>query len=607
MPIKPVSGEIKSQDINNNLSYLDSMMSNPLSTAMVNGEKVSMDLLSTQVLQAMTGNTPISLGLQVNKGVVYPLKNLVKGGTTYPVATHISNLILDVKVLGAKKGKLYSIDWIGNGISSNGENRYSIAISEFDKGLYATNGESSRRRLVDFRNTNFPAPTETVVTRSIEIEGEGLTFVITYDRTAFESRNFVAINYSDTNGDARGAVIDEVSYFYSNNTVLSNDANNPFLVCQKLGSNHRVQFSYNQEKSMIVDFDKLGINQIIHMRRIYLANKLDGKLDFSFGGGTLIKDIDTDWISPYGLTALTNPLNSNSFTTGGNHGTNSASGFPTAKNVSVKMFADDKVVNDGETLSANEKVVIQVVNYVSAANVIDTTTGQKRDSVAEYVTYTIRPRTIDVSVTLEAIEETRLNYYLGIQAEKEGPWYKKLYYMPDSSPTIFDIEMNTAEGNSGLYPNSKADRFVMKKDQIALIGYRSNDIGMGRSTMIDGQKVFRHTANLSGKVYGHLVGNPVTLKTGDTVFFSGSFTITEPLECPGAETAYVISDGQRKVYCVDFFNATSNTFLKVDEIDYNKRIEVIEKSASVTVDNFISSKGLKMSSTGYGQLKFRVI
>src|SRR5690606_1686153 len=135
----------------------------------------------------------------------------------------------------------------------------------------------------------------------------------------------------------------------------------------------------------------------IHMRRIYLGDKIDGKFDYSFSSGALWKDIDTDWISPYGLQALTNPLNTNSYTTGGNHGTNSASGFPTARNITVKMYADNKLVNDGEKVSAYEKVVVQVVNYVSAANVIDTTTGSKRDSVAEYVTYTIKPKTVDVS------------------------------------------------------------------------------------------------------------------------------------------------------------------------------------------------------------------
>ena len=52
----------------------------------------------------------------------------------------------------------------------------------------------------------------------------------------------------------------------------------------------------------------------------------------------------------------------------------------------------------------------------------------------------------------------------------------------------------------------------MKKDNFVLIVQRSNEIGIGRSTMIIGHKIFKHTAGISGKVYGHLIGAPKRLK-----------------------------------------------------------------------------------------------
>ena len=208
---------------------------------------------------------------------------------------------------------------------------------------------------------------------------------------------------------------------------------------------------------MIIDFDELGINKIFHPRRIYFLDKVNGGLNPSFTGATLIKSINTDWISPYGLAAINNPLNSNSFTVGGNHGTNSSSGFAIARNISISMYTDNKLVGDRQAIYAKEKVVIEVLNYIAAPNVIDLTTGAKRDSVAEY---TITPKNINVSVTLEALEEVDLKYYLGIQAEKDGPWYKYLYYMPDVNQTIIDMTVDTMEGILG---------YILIRKQIVLL------------------------------------------------------------------------------------------------------------------------------------------
>lgn len=535
--------------------------------------------------------------LKNNSGVVYPFKNIKRDNTMNAESKEINAAILDVKIYNAKKGKKYKIDFIGNGTTAWGEPNYSVYLQEMDAEF------QNIVQIFNRSNHNFSAPNEAVVTRTISTDSTDIIMSVTIDYSKMTKLSY-AMNTSGSEG--YGYIVDESNYYYTATVFGESDVSGFPLMCSKIGTNHRVQFPFSDTKNMIIDFDELGINKIFHPRRIYLLDKVNGGLNSSFTGATLIKSINTDWISPYGLAAINNPLNSNSFTVGGNHGTNSSSGFATARNISVSMYADNQLIGDGQAIYAKEKVVIEVLNYIAAPNVIDLTTGAKRDSVAEYVTYTITPKNMNVSVTLEALEEVDLKYYLGIQAEKDGPWYKNLYYMPDVNQTIIDMTVDTSEGNSGLYPDSEADRFVMKKANFILIGQRSNEIGVGRSTMVTGQKLFKHTAGIGGKVYGHLIGTPQRLKVGDTIYFTGSYTFTESLSCPGAETAYFIKEGQAKIYCVDFFKAVSNTFLQVDKEDFNKKISIVEKSESVTVDSFTSSRGLKMSTTGYGQLKFKV-
>ena len=107
------------------------------------------------------------------------------------------------------------------------------------------------------------------------------------------------------------------------------------------------------------------------------------------------------------------------------------------------------------------------------------------------------------------------------------------------------------------------------------------------------------TAN---KAYLHNISSrTATLFSGQSLYYRGGYTFTTPLECPGAESAYIIKFGGKNTYVVDFI-ASADTILKTLPIDMGK----IVKSDSITCDSFITSKGLKISSSGYGQIKFIV-
>lgn len=699
---------------------------------------------SRKQIDAMKGT------LNQNRGVIYPLKNIKRSGVDYPVDDRVKNVILDIKVIGAKNGKVYTLDYIGNGAVVDNIARYGVTISEYDKATFETNAEASKRQLIYYRTIDFPAPTTDVVTRIVDIEGEDISFVITYDKTKMNGISFPIADID--NGYAKGTIIDENCYsknvgvnktagnllanqgsvfpfkslkrdgsdnkeiqemhnailnvkvinakpgkkykidFLGNGTTAWGDPNysvylqemddnfmnivqiftrtnqtneippkgivskfitntgtdiilavtidysklnslqsyvmntstgngygyiidescyiykkeNPEvktnlpLVCRRDGKRLRVKSRYSDSKDLVIDFDELGINAIIHPKRFYMQDRSAAGLSNLFSDAGLWHTITTDWISPYGIMATTNTVSSSSFTVGGNHGTDSGSGFATARFISCKLKADNVEIKDGEVAFAQEKITIETIHYISASNAINTTTGSKRDSVKEIVTYTVTPNNIAVSVTLEALEPVKITRYFGLQTTK-SVMQDKMYYMPDTTPTIFDI--TTLDfGESGKRPSSSADRFVLSKDENVLVGYINRDIGIGFSQIADNEAVIYHTDT---KVYMPSVkGTEVTMAVGDSMYYYGGYTLMNALECTGAQKAYFTRDGDKKVYCVDFFNAVSNTFLKIPEEDRNKRVEVIQKGSGVTVDSFVSGKGLKMSATGYSQLKF---
>jgi hypothetical protein len=534
--------------------------------------------------------------LDNNRGVTFPLKNVVKDGVTNTVSQQVKDVLLDVKVINAKQGKYYSISYIANGYNDS----WGFSIDEYDKATYGTNSADSKKQIAYYLNNKFSAPINTPSTRALTIDD--MIFVITVDYSKF-STNYLNIN-SSASGQAMGVVIDESCYiFKANQTVVLSERFALPMACKKVGTNHAVKFRYSGTKDMVIEFDLLGVNQITHLKRVYLQDKTYGTIDTNLTDSkTLLYEATSDWISPYRIEALNNGNGNALFTTGANHGTDNGAGFPTASNVETKMYADDHEVKDGESAFVKDKVVIRTVQHVAAYNTIDLSTGVKRDSLKEIVTYMITPRCMNITLEMEALEDLKIRNYSGIQAQK-GAWNQTLYYMEDTGkPIKFDIS-GSVTGESSKKPNGQPDRWVMKKDGNAVVAYYDTSIGLGtRTGVADTEAMFFHTDT---KIYGKLIYNPdgQTLYQGNSLYWSGGYAFTPGLECVGAETAYYYYLAGKKVYVVDFF-AAANTYLKVEPSDVNKKVTILQKSNSITCDTFVSSRGLKINATGYGQLKF---
>ncbi|RHW37327.1 hypothetical protein D1B31_16315 [Neobacillus notoginsengisoli] len=547
----------------------------------------------------------IGLGyLENNRGVDYPLRSVVRDGVKSPISQEVKDVILDAKVINAEQGKYYTIAYIANGYSDS----YGFTIRQYDKATFSTDSLSSESQLITYVQEKYSVPLENPVTRVVNV-GD-LIFVITLDYSKIKM-NFLNIN-SIKSGIEHGwsAIIDENNYIFKKKRTIEvgKDRYSFPLVAYKSGTTLGIKFEYSDVQNMIVEFDLLGINQITHLKRIFLQDKVGGTHDLDmFSNRTLLNEVLSDWISPYRLTALNNTINNpRLFTTGANHGTDNGEGLPTARNGGARIFVDDMELRDGETAFAREKVVIETIQYVSCWNAINLSTGAKRDSLKETIKYTITPGNIAVSHNQEALEDLMNKDYGGLQSTK-GAWGDKIYFMDDpAAPIVYDISgTNTAQ--SSLKANGLPERWVTKKGGNVLVAYFDKEIGLGNRQYVNDTESPLYTTGT--KIYGRLIwnGNGVMMRAGESFYWVGGYTFTKGLNCPGAETAYKIRNhGGKKVYVVDFNNAATSTYLQVDPTDFNKKITVIEKSSSITVDNYISAKGLKISASGYGQLKFTV-
>lgn len=76
--------------------------------------------------------------LLVNSGVAYPLRQMTRGGITSPANTSWNNLILNVRVIGAREGEYYQIAYQQNEALLNGANNFSWIIKKFDSANFET-------------------------------------------------------------------------------------------------------------------------------------------------------------------------------------------------------------------------------------------------------------------------------------------------------------------------------------------------------------------------------------------------------------------------------------------------------------------------------------
>lgn len=198
---------------------------NPLGSMQTQGQKVPLDMLGDDVMQALDGNTVIELArgyFENNRGVEFPLRNAVKDGEIGTISTTVKNVILDAKVFGAKIGYFYRITMIANGFESNGKQRWGVTLEEWDIDSYV-NGGTGRNFIFIYNddtlqansgNANWQKVSDRIET--ITVDNGDIALSVTIDREAISnapgSANGLFLNLATAN--APTAIIDPSNYFF---------------------------------------------------------------------------------------------------------------------------------------------------------------------------------------------------------------------------------------------------------------------------------------------------------------------------------------------------------------------------------------------------------
>ena len=221
MTLKAISGKIESQELNDNFSYLSTLASNPLASMMLNGSKIPLNMFANDALEAIGGDTEIELSrgyFENNRGVDYPLRNMIKGGEIGTISEFAKSAILDVKVFGARIDCYYRITFIANGYISREQERWGITLEEYPKSSFSSSGEMSRQifnyasPVLEGNEGNANWQKESDGIETITVDNGEIAVSVTIDRqviTDTDSRGFLNLN-----SEASTAIIDPSNYFF---------------------------------------------------------------------------------------------------------------------------------------------------------------------------------------------------------------------------------------------------------------------------------------------------------------------------------------------------------------------------------------------------------
>ena len=285
--------------------------------------------------------------------------------------------------------------------------------------------------------------------------------------------------------------------------------------------------NYEENRDMLVQVLKKGINKLPDISRIgSVENKGDEVLIDSTGlpirqitGGT------TDYLSPSVVYAVNNldgdfPDMTSGKYTGGWHGYNNASqnSTPTAKNVSYKVFCDEKELLPNERMRGS-KCVIDIVNQIQASNT-EKSDGSGRNVVEQHFRLSIDKNcTIQVDCEITALEDVHYQLYFGLSV---------LHTMPEN---VFFVGSRVNRGGQVISKvNYSEDKFCTLVKQIG----ENDTLEMGIDTDVDLGMQYANLEKSSfimsnSKSYAVLINcdgndsNRLSLKKGEKVFWRGYY------------------------------------------------------------------------------------
>lgn len=479
----------------------------------INGNTITKSMLKDNVVD----HTKTSLDtMSINKGKDFPMVKI--GADTKQV---ILDAVLDMKIHFADVNAVYSLNYIGKD-STSWETTPQTFI---EMAMSYDNFNESHLPLIGRLQTNEQALGNNntgIKTHIINWEGIDEVISITIDWDALMANNNFRsdgkVNY----------IINPSQYFFRRSSkgkpVDDLEDNMAFNIN---GRDIKVKEKLNDTSNIIYEFGTLSPNDFFEIKNIRTQSNSSNVEDYS--GDELLRS-STDWVSPYGMLADTNPVTDSRFTVGGGHGTSGGAGFPTGSYIGISnLKVDGKGVINGNHIG--KELTFTIEHYISASNVINLETGEKRNTAKETRYYKINKDGIHVEVGLEALEDITLTHYAGLQTIQRDS-FDYFYFKGDVPEKLYTVTGLTNWELPTLKDPTILDRVIMYNSEIVMIMHTDRSYGIGTGEFIpdsESQRPMHATPNV-GKIYMHNLGrssNNFKMATGESIAYRGQWSFTE--------------------------------------------------------------------------------
>lgn len=294
----------------------------------------------------------------------------------------------------------------------------------------------------------------------------------------------------------------------------------------KCGNQITIAHKYNDQYDLWFVFNRFGANKLISFKEWRLSENAgnDVNPDMERPSTLLLGDI-SDWIGPYIVKANANGNGNYSSFTGGNHAYDGgATGSPTARTESMRVWADGVEVEDGKVISSNQ-VKIQVVNLIQGYNT-KLEDGSGRAVIKETVTYEITGGQVQVHNEIEALEDVTFETYYGLQTVNNA-WNDTVrYYAGDREVAASPANMYSDSGTKALNPD--VDSYLLSSGDQG--GFRHHlrvrldrQYGLGQLHNLAEDMPVIFTQDYGKTYFLQIKGTTPGLNKGEKFFWQGSY------------------------------------------------------------------------------------
>lgn len=286
-----------------------------------------------------------SNSITINKDKNFPFLSKNRGGVTSSANGYFTRAFLNVEVLGAEIGKYYRIAFFQNGNVAPDSDGYGWILEEFDAATYQTDGTATRLKYYTDDNGSNPVLQPNTGVQTVVIKSTlkpNIIFKITVDTSEFPPSG-TAITAFNSGAAGYSWIIDPSCYLPISvpNQDLEVDLDQIYYTFDAATS--QLSYAYRSGNRFYrVWFGPVGFN---NLPNFYRVDRAEADVSLHNAVFTQIMATTTDFLPPLRFSAVNNGDSGTEISTGGNHGSDGASGgSQTARNKLFKVFVDGQLL-----------------------------------------------------------------------------------------------------------------------------------------------------------------------------------------------------------------------------------------------------------------------